>query len=235
MRTLKIDNTELPTVWLGTSLFAGAGRFGEKAAEYHSRFYDNPEAMIEVMKRAAELGWGIEGLAMANIIRAMDSLRKEHGSVAVAYTCGIQDFATEVNSALKRSPQVVFLHPRVTDTASKHDIELYFRRIVEEWVLPAAATHDALKTAAALEESGCRALLVPSEARGVELEHEVATVQQYGMKYLAEVQPVGSARDIATGVYSAVRAEVDGLVLGVTSLGEIDVYMRALEKMGFLE
>jgi hypothetical protein len=24
-------------------------------------------------------------------------------------------------------------------------------------------------------------------------------------------------------------------VLGVTSLGEIDVYMRALEKMGFLE
>lgn len=235
MRTLKIDNTELPAVWLGTSLFAGAGKFGEKAAEYHSRFYDNPEAMVEVMKKAAELGWGIEGLAMANIIKAIDALRREHGSVSVAYTCGIKDFATEINSALKRAPHVVFLHPRVTDTASNHDIELYFRRIVEEWVLPAAATHDALKTAAALEGSGCRALLVPSEALGVELEHEVATVQRYGMKYLAEVQPVGSARDIATSVHAAVRADVDGLVIGVTSLEELDVYKRALEKMGFLE
>jgi hypothetical protein len=235
MKSLRIDNTELPAVWLGTSLFAGAGKFGEKAAEYHSRFYDNPDAMVEVMGRAAGLGWGIEALAMPNIIKAIDALKKEHGKVAVAYTCGIQDFVTEVNSALKRSPQVVFLHPGVTDTASKHDIELYFRRIVEEWALPAAATHNALKTAAELEDSGCRALLVPSEARGVELEHEVATVQQYGMKYLAEVQPVGSAKDIATGVHAAVRADVDGLVIGVTSLQELDVYMRALEKMGFLE
>ena len=235
MKTLKIDNTELPAVWLGTSLFAGAGKFGEKAAEYHSRFYDNPDAMVEIMKKAAEFGWGIEGLAMANIIKAIDALRREHGSVSVAYTCGIQDFATEVNSALKRAPHVVFLHPRVTDTTPKHDIELFFRRIVEEWVLPAAATHHARKTAADLEDSGCRALLVPSEAVGVELENEVATVQQCGMKYLAEVQPVGSAKEIATSVHAAVRANVDGLVIGVTSLKELDVYKRALDKMGFLE
>lgn len=235
MKTLKIDNTEMPAVWLGTSVFAGAGRFGEKASEYHSRFYDNPEAMTEVMGKAAELEWGVEALAMSNIIKAIDTLRQEYPKVAVAYTCGIQDFVTEVNSALKRKPQVVFLHPHITDTASGHDIELYFRRIVEEWVLPAAATYDPLKAAAQLEDSGCRALLVPAEQRGAELEHAVATVQQYGMKYLAEVQPVGSARDIATSVHAAVRANVDGLVIGVTSLQELDVYMRALDKMGFLE
>jgi hypothetical protein len=235
MRKFKINGTELPVVWLGTSVFAGAGGFGEKAAEYHSRFYDNPEAMVEVMDKAAGLGWGIEGLAMANIVKAVDELRSNHPKVAVAYTCGIQDFATEVNSALKRSPSLIFLHPRVSDTASKHEIELYFRRVVEDWVLPAAATHDALKVAAELEDTECRAVLVPAAERGTALEHAVETVHEYGMKYLAEVLPIGSARDIATGVHAAVKAQVDALAIGVTTIEELDVYQRALGRMGFLD
>lgn len=234
MRKFKIESTELPVVWLGTSLFAGAGGFGEKAAEYHSRFYNNPQAMVEVMEKAAGLGWGIEALAMKNIVVAIDELKREHPKAAVAYTCGIQDFGTEVNSALKRQPEVVFIHPRVTDTASEHDMELYFRRVAEEWSLCAAATHEPLKTAARLEDTDCKALLVPAGERGTALEHAVETVQRYGMKYIAEVQPVGTAKDIVTGVHSAVRANVDALVIGVTTLAELDVYVKALDRMGFL-
>jgi hypothetical protein len=235
VREFKVGSTEMPVVWLGTSVFAGAGGFAEKAEEYHSRFYDNPDAMYELMDKAAGAGWGIEGLAMPNIIKAIDRLRESHPKVPVAYTCGITDFATEVNSALKRQPRIVFLHPRVTDTATAHDIELYFRRVVEEWVLPAAATHDPLKTAAKLEDTACRALLVPASQRGAELEHSVATVQKYGLKYFAEVQPVGTARDIATSVHATVRSGVDALVIGITTPQELDVYMKALTRMGFLE
>ena len=234
MRKFKIDNTELPAVWLGTSLFAGAGRFGEKASEYHSRFYENPDAMMEVMGRAAELGWGIEGLALSNIIKAIDQVSIMHDKTAVAYTCGIKDFVAEVNSALKRQPEMIFLHPRVSDTATAHEIELYFRRVVEEWVLPAAATHEPLKTAAKIEETGCRALLVAADERGAALENTIETVQKYGMKYIAEIQPVGDAKEIVSGVHGAVKAGVDALVIGVTTVRELEVYMRALERMGFL-
>jgi len=235
MKKFKIDNTELPAVWLGTSIFAGAGGFGEKAAEYHSRFYDNPESMIELMENAAKLDWGVEALAMGNIIKAIDKLRDGLPKVHVAYTCGIQDFVTEVNSALKRQPDIVFIHPRVTDTATEDEMKMYFRRIVEEWVLPAAGTRDPLKTAAKLEDMGCKALLVPADRRGAELEHEIQTVQKYGMKYIAEVQPIGEARDIAGGVHAAVRAGADALAIGVTDAREMLVYGSALERMGFLE
>ena len=54
------------------------------------------------------------------------------------------------------------------------------------------------------------------------------------MKYIAEVQPVGTAKDIVTGVHGAVRANVDALVIGVTSIEELDVYMKALDRMGYL-
>jgi hypothetical protein len=152
----------------------------------------------------------------------------------VVYTCGIQDFVTEVNSALKRRPSLVFLHPRVTDTASDHDMELYFRRVMDDWVLPAAATHDPLGIAARLEDTECRALLVPAGERGAALEHAVETVHSCGMKYLAEVQPVGGAKEIVAGVHGAVRAGADALVIGATTAGELDVYMKALDRMGFL-
>jgi hypothetical protein len=234
MKKFKIENTELPVLWLGTSLFAGAGEFGDKAQEYYSQFYDNPELMVEVMARAAELGWGIEALAMSNIVKSIDKLKKDHPKAPVAYTCGIEDFVTEVNSALKRAPQLIFLHPRVTDTATDREIELYFRRVTEEWVLPAAATLEPLKMAARLEDTECRALLVTTQEKGAALEHAVATVHEYGLKYLAEIQPVGNVRDIVTSVHSAVRAGVDALIIGVTTIDELKVYMRALERMGFL-
>lgn len=235
MKTFRIDSTELPVVWLGTSLFAGAGSFGEKAGEYHSRFYENPQAMLEVMESAAGLGWGIEVLAMSNIVKATDRLKENHPGVSLGYTCGIKDFATEVNSALKRKPGLVFLHPRVTDTATRHEVELYFRRVVEEWVLPAAATREPLEAAAKLEGTGCRALLVNAGLRGDEIEHAVTTVRKYGMKYIAEVQPVGNAKDTAQVVHAAVKAGADALVIGVTAVVELGVYMRALKRMGYLD
>jgi len=171
---------------------------------------------------------------MSNIIKSIDRLKKKHQKVSVAYTCGIEDFVTEVNSALKRKPQIVFLHPRVTDTASENEVKLYFRRVLEEWALPCAATLDALKTAVKLKSTECRAILVPTRDRGADLEHAVKTVHACGMKYLAEIQPVGGAKDIVKSVHGAVRAGVDALVIGVTTAGELDVYMRALERMGFL-
>lgn len=234
MKKFKIENTELPVVWLGTSLFAGAGEFGDKAQEYHTRFYDNPDAMVEMMDRAAGLGWGVEAIAMSNIVKSIDRLKEKHPKASIAYTCGIKDFVTEVNSALKRAPELVFLHPRVTDTTSGHEIKLYFRRVIEERALPCAATLDALKTAAKLKDTECRAILVPAQETGAALEHAVETVHACGMKYLAEIQPVGGAKDIVKGVHGAVRVGVDALVIGVTTAGELDVYMRALERMGFL-
>lgn len=235
MDKFKIENTKVPKVWLGTSLFAGAGELGEKAQEYRSRFYDNPETMIEVMQKAAGLGWGVELLAKERIVLAVDEVRRENPEVALACTCGIEDFVTEVNSALKRKPQLVFLHPRITDNSSRKDIELYFRRVVEEWVLPAAATLDPLTALEKLEDTPCRALLVPAGERGASLEYSVETVHKADMRYFAEIQPAGSIKETATDVLAVVRAGADALVIGVTSADEPGVYMKALQRMGFLK
>ena len=234
MKKFRISRTELPVVWLGTGVFAGAGGFGELAARYHERFYGDVDFMVEIMSRAAELGWGIEALAMENIVRAIDRLKDSYPDVSTAYTCGMTDFVTEVNSALKRNPELVFLHARLTDTSSREEIDLYFRRIAESWVFPAAVTHEPLEAAAKLEDTECRAIAVPPDERGAALENAVGTVHNYGMAYIARVMPIGDAKNIATGVHAAVRAGVDAMIIGVTAVEEIDVYMRWLDKMGFL-
>lgn len=234
MNKIKIESTQVPKVWLGTSLFAGAGGLGEKAQKYRSRFYDNPEIMIELMQKAAELDWGIELLAKERIILAVDEVRRENPEVALACTCGIEDFAAEVNSALKRKPGLVFLHPRITDSSAKEDIERYFMRIEEEWVLPGAATLDPVKALEKLDGTACRAMLVPAGERGVSLEYSVETVHGAGMKFFAEVQPLGSMKETAANVLAQVRAGADALVVGVRSAEELGVYAKALERMGFI-
>jgi hypothetical protein len=57
VREFKVGSTEMPVVWLGTSVFAGAGGFAEKAEEYHSRFYDNPDAMYGCGRATRRFQW----------------------------------------------------------------------------------------------------------------------------------------------------------------------------------
>ena len=225
----------LPALWLSTGVFTGEAGPAGLSARYPRRLRDDPQAIADVMNGAAGLGWGTAALATANIMRATDLLRGAHPDTPLAYICGLNDFVAEVNSALKRRPDLVALHSRIADAAPVDDVRRYFRRIAEEWALPAAATSDPLDAAARLEGTGCRALLVQSGLRGAALEYAVETAHKCNMAYMAEVLPAPTARETAEAVRSAAGAEVDALVIGVGERGELDVYMRALERMGFLE
>ena len=72
VKTFLIDETEIPSVSLGTSPFIGAGQFGPRAEEYYRQFYLNPMNIEAIIKKSTELGVpAVQALTYDKIIKAI--------------------------------------------------------------------------------------------------------------------------------------------------------------------
>lgn len=90
---VELSGVELPRALIGTSPFIGAGQFGRRASSYHSRFFNKPLAVAEVLSAAVELGVsGIQALPYPFIIEAIRRVEADTGvELAVVATIGPYD------------------------------------------------------------------------------------------------------------------------------------------------
>ena len=117
VKTFLIDETEIPSVSLGTSPFIGAGQFGPRAEEYYRQFYLNPLNIEAIIKKSTELGVpAIQALTYDKIIKAIVHVQEELAvKLFTTVTIGVQGWKKELEEVKILDPAIAFIHARITD------------------------------------------------------------------------------------------------------------------------
>jgi putative N-acetylmannosamine-6-phosphate epimerase len=192
----KIDGKDIPLVTTGTSPFIGAGQFGFKAYEWHRKFLNNSDAMVEILKASYQAGArGIEAIPIGKIMEASRIMTETHDNYIVIGSTSPMRSRGSIKDLIEGGAKLIFVHGIVSDCKGKNLLQL-LNEISSQGIIPGIATHDPVSTLKYCFENSLnvKAFLIPFNAKGYmmgnveELESIVDNKDGYwfvGMKTLA--------------------------------------------------
>jgi tryptophan synthase alpha subunit len=238
MKTIKIKGKQYPRVWLGTSPFIGAGQFGLKAQQFYQQFYETPENMLEIMIRAAELGWGIQPFALPKILTVLHDLRTEHPEVPLMFMCGVGDFKSELDRVVHNGAQGAGLHAGITDQLSPGEREAFLSIVRHEGLVTGLATHSPARHLPEMIDSSADFLFVPINKTGKFMGEKVRSVYKLikGIKKPVIAKKVFGAGEISPedAIPFVLAHNVNAVCLGVTSIDELEQNHEILTNLEFI-
>jgi hypothetical protein len=227
-----------PRAFVGTSPWIGAGQFGPRALEFRAQLYDRPEAMLAILRRAAELGWGLQSFVLPGLVSALEAFRAEGGAIDVVLAAGMFDLDAELDGCASLEPRAVCLHAAVADRLSGSKLDRQLERVEETGAIPGIATHHPARTVPLVQETRCRIVMAPANPANVFMGRD----PQAGLRAIQETSlPVIAKKTLAAGRVSpreglahAVSLGVAAVAVGVTSVAELEEDHAILEELGFL-
>jgi hypothetical protein len=80
----EFEGVKIPLVSTGVSPFAGSPQFGEKSPIYRERFFNDANAMLEIMEACYEGGGrGIGAIAFGKVVEAVKIMKETHDDYVV--------------------------------------------------------------------------------------------------------------------------------------------------------
>ena len=157
----------IPLVMVGSSPWAGAGQFGDKARVYKRNFLRKVDAMLEIMEATYEAGArGFHGVTIGKMGEAAKIMAESHVDYVVVGSC-FPEPNSMLEEVIKMDPKIIFLHASISD---KKDSD--FLKMVDEvssrGFIPGIAVHNPVPTLKFSLENAkdVKCFLVPFNARG---------------------------------------------------------------------
>jgi len=233
---VQIGKFVIPRILLGTSPFVGAGQFGPRATLYYSKFYLNPQNIMDIVRRAADLGvLGIQVLPLPPILQAIKEVEKELGEeFIVVGSVGLEDPLTEIRQLQNFNTAAMLLHARVTDLKDESNISVLLEEIRNVGSLAGLTTHKPLSTLSWLDgrELNYDLLMFPFNRLGAFMDgspKEIAIAAKKLRKPLLakKVLAAGRLKPAEALEYVSALGFIDGVVLGVASESEAEETFKA--------
>jgi hypothetical protein len=231
IRMIRIENMLLPPVSLGTSPFLGAGQFGRRAQVYYRRFYLQPENMISLIIKAAELGIrAVQLVAYKGIIEAFKEAQERiSGKLHSTVVIGLEDWQRELMDVTQLKPAIIFIHARLSDSLNFSLMSQICQEIRERGLIPGCATHFPERTIASIdrEELDIKAYLAPVNSRGLFMgpspDKALEVIKQTNKIVIAKkVLAAGNLPPEEGIAYISGIGHIKGLALGIASEREAE-------------
>lgn len=230
VKTFALEGREMPALLLGSSPFCGSRQFGEKAAVYYRRFFENPANITELLVHICRKGYrGAHLIPFAPVAgAALEAYRVLGYSFPIIFTL----MAGEEEEQWKWINSVdtvgVFLHAFEADLRDVEMLKRFSHRCRESNVVPGISTHRGGETVPwvdSREDLDIQAFLVPFNKTGAHVYPSLDSTLQaventkktvIGMKVLAcgNLPP----RDAFPFAFPKVNA----VAVGMTAKEEID-------------
>ena len=145
---LQIGKTRIPKILLGTSPFIGAGQFGNRAAFYHSHFYENPKNIVKIILKAVDLGvMGIQVLPFRPVFAALKAVERElKERLKVVGTIGPDDPLDNIRDFQGFNTVAMLVHGQLTDKRDSRKISELLNRVHGAGCLAGLVTHKPFST-----------------------------------------------------------------------------------------
>lgn len=177
---LEIKNKRLPRTLLGTSPFIGAAQFGHRARLYQLDLYNQPENILNIIKKSYKLGIrGIQLIPYSPVVKAVKAAREEGCKLSIIGTVRPDKMTEDIKLLSQLEADVMLLHAVITDTCQWNSIAEHLQLIKEEGSIPGLVTHLPFRTTEKLLESPVLGLfdiyMVPVNKIGYLMDTEVFT------------------------------------------------------------
>lgn len=145
---LQIGKVRIPRILLGTSPFIGAGQFGNRAMFYYTHFYENPQNIVKIVRKAVDLGvMGVQVLPYPRIFWALKAVERKLGEkLTIVGTIGPDDPLGNIQDYQGFNTVAMLLHGQVTDKRNAREISRLLNEIRATNCLAGVATHKPLST-----------------------------------------------------------------------------------------
>lgn len=237
MNSLEIKGRRIPRLWLGTSPFIGAGQFGKLCHHYYRNFYLQPENMVEIMTKAAELEWGIQPFALPNVIAALQKLRENYPQASLLFICGMQDFEEELKTAVKVGATAVGIHAMITDSNSAEELRSYVSKIKAAHLLSGFATHNPARTLGEIEKTEADFVLVPVNKTwrlmGSNPQLVPELIKNYPKIVIAKKILAAGTLQPAEALQYIVELGIKAICIGITAVEQMTEIQDILAKLNF--
>ena len=239
MKNMVIRGKSFPRAWLGCSPFIGSGQFGRRSPELHAQFYENPDNILEIMRRAAELGWGIQPFPFPPLLQALSELRTSFPEIPLIFSCGMGFYESEIDHVEKFGKvHAVFMHACVTDQTSPGERECFLRRLALMGFIHGMATHSPARTIREISQSSADFLMIPVNISGIFMGDRAVQVYK---SISATEKPVIGKKILGAGTLDpeeafqfAISSGISGVCVGVTSVDELEQNHEILTKLDFI-
>jgi hypothetical protein len=237
MKTFSIEGKEFPALILGSSPFCGAGQFGEKAQEYHRKFFMQPSNITDLLVEFCKKGYsGAHLLAYPPLVSAALSAYEKLGyRFPVIITIMPGEPRPQWESIKLLNTVGVFLHARMSDNLNFERLKRFTGICRERGVIPGFATHNSGVTIPAIDNAGIDApvYLCPFNKTGG---HVHPSLQESTNAILKTQAKVIGMKVLSCGQIPPEEAleyampYVDAVAVGMVTKEEIEENCRHFEK-----
>ena len=237
----KFEGIKIPLVSTGVSPFAGSPQFGEKAPVYREKFFNDANAMLEIMKACYEGGGrGVGAIPFGKVCDAVKIMKETHDDYIITGST-LPGMLPDpgIEQLIDVEAKVIYTHASISDKKNDRVLKL-MDEISSRGVIPGLAVHNPVSTLeyAFKNELNAKAFLVPFNANGMmmgnqkNLEDLVDSKPEtafMGMKTLAagNIEPQKAYDYISK---HNIRAVVIGMVEADEARNVTEIAIKALQK-----
>jgi hypothetical protein len=166
----KVEGNNIPIVSTGVSPFAGSGQFGKMAPIYRKKFFNDADAMLEIMEACYESGGrGIGAIPFGKVTEAVKVMKETHDDYIITGSTlpgNLPDPGIE--QLIDLDAKIIFVHASISDKKNERVIKL-LEEISSRGVIPGLAVHNPISTLKYVFENNinAKAFLVPFNANGM--------------------------------------------------------------------
>ena len=225
----------------GVSPFAGSPQFGVKAPIYREKFFNDANAMLEIMEACYEGGGrGIGAIPFGKLVDAVKVMKETHDDYVITGSTlpGILP-DPGIEQLIDLDAKIIYVHGSISDTKGDRVIKL-LDEISSRGIIPGLAVHNPVSTLEYVFENNLNAksFLVPFNANGMmmanqqKLEELVDSRKEtffMGMKTLAAgtIEPTKAYEYISK---HNIRAVAIGMVDVEEARNVAEIALKALQK-----
>jgi len=237
----EFEGVKIPLVSTGVSPFAGSPQFGDKAPIYREKFFNDANAMLEIMEACYEGGGrGIGAIPFGKVVEAVKIMKETHGDYVITGSTlpgNLPDPGIE--QLIDLDAKIIYVHGSISDEKSDR-VNKLLEEISSRGIIPGLAVHNPISTLEFAFENNLNAktFLVPFNAQGMmmanqqKLEELVDSRKEtafMAMKTLAagKIEPKMAYEYIAN---HNIRAVVIGMVDVDEARNVAEIALNALQK-----
>ncbi len=237
----EFEGVKIPLVSTGVSPFAGSPQFGDKAAMYREKFFNDASAMLEIMEACYEGGGrGIGAIPFGKVVEAVKIMKETHDDYVITGSTlpGVVP-DPGIEQLIDLDAKIIYVHASISDKKNDRVIKL-LEEISSRGVIPGLAVHNPVSTLEYVFENNLNAktFLVPFNAKGMmminqqKLEGLVDSKKEtafMGMKTLAAgtIEPTKAYEYISK---HNIRAVIIGMVEVEEARNVAEIALKALQK-----
>ncbi|MHA1914362.1 MAG: hypothetical protein ACW986_08690 [Promethearchaeota archaeon] len=161
---------KIPLVSTGVSPFAGSGQFGKMAPVYREKFFNDANAMLEIMDACYESGGrGIGAIPFGKVTEAVKIMKETHDDYIITGSTlpgNLPDPGIE--QLIDLDAKIIYVHASISDRKNERVIKL-LDEIASRGVIPGLAVHNPISTLEYVLKNNVNAktFLVPFNANGM--------------------------------------------------------------------